>query len=134
MRCRSALLALAGFVFSLPFAAAVPAADLAAGKQKAELCTPCHGEAGISQTENIPSLAGQPDSFLQWQLVFFRSGTRKNEQMQPIRPNPQRTTIPTCRGKVRRRLPGGDVHRATPTLTQARRPWRAWPDSGRNIF
>jgi cytochrome c553 len=84
MRCRSALLALAGFVFSLPFAAAVPAADLAAGKQKAELCTPCHGEAGISQTENIPSLAGQPDSFLQWQLVFFRSGTRKNEQMQPI--------------------------------------------------
>jgi cytochrome c553 len=71
-------------VFSLPFAAAVPAADLAAGKQKAELCTPCHGEAGISQTENIPSLAGQPDSFLQWQLVFFRSGTRKNEQMQPI--------------------------------------------------
>ena len=84
MRCRSALLALAGFVFSWPFAAAVPAADLAAGKQKAELCTPCHGEAGISQTENIPSLAGQPDSFLQWQLVFFRSGTRKNEQMQPI--------------------------------------------------
>jgi len=84
MRCRSALLALAGFVFSLPFAAAVPAADLAAGKQKAELCTGCHGEGGISQTENIPSLAGQPDSFVQWQLVFFRSGTRKNEQMQPI--------------------------------------------------
>ena len=60
------------------------AADVAAGKQKAELCTACHGEAGISQTENIPSLAGQPDQFIQWQLVFFRAGTRKNEQMQPI--------------------------------------------------
>jgi cytochrome c553 len=60
------------------------AADLAAGKEKAELCTGCHGENGISQTENIPSLAGQPDQFIQWQLVFFRSGTRKNEQMQPI--------------------------------------------------
>jgi cytochrome c553 len=34
--------------------------------------------------ENIPSLAGQPDQFVQWQLVFFRSGARKNEQMQPI--------------------------------------------------
>jgi cytochrome c553 len=53
-------------------------------KEKAALCTPCHGEAGISETENTPSLAGQPDPFLQWQLVFFRSGSRKNEVMQPI--------------------------------------------------
>jgi cytochrome c553 len=60
------------------------AADLAAGKAKAELCTACHGESGISQTENVPSLAGQPDQFIQWQLVFFRSGSRKSEQMQPI--------------------------------------------------
>src|SRR4051794_16965805 len=60
------------------------AADVAAGKEKAELCVGCHGEGGVSQTENIPSLAAQPDQFIQWQLVFFRSGTRKNEQMQPI--------------------------------------------------
>jgi cytochrome c553 len=53
-------------------------------KEKAALCTPCHGETGISQTENAPSLAGQPDLFLQWQLVFFRSGSRKNEVMQPM--------------------------------------------------
>jgi cytochrome c553 len=59
------------------------AAD-APGKEKAELCAACHGEGGISQTENIPSLAGQPDQFIQWQLVFFRGGSRKNEQMQPI--------------------------------------------------
>jgi cytochrome c553 len=60
------------------------AADLAAGKEKAELCIGCHGENGVSQMENIPSLAGQPDAFIQWQLIFFRAGTRKNEQMQPI--------------------------------------------------
>src|SRR6266699_6226332 len=53
-------------------------------KEKASLCTSCHGEAGVSQTENTPSLAGQPDLFLQWQLVFLRSGSRKNEVMQPI--------------------------------------------------
>jgi cytochrome c553 len=60
------------------------AADLAAVKEKVAPCAGCHGEAGISQTENIPSLAGQPDQFIQWQLVFFRSGARKNELMQPI--------------------------------------------------
>jgi cytochrome c553 len=53
-------------------------------KEKAAQCTPCHGDAGVSQTENTPSLAGQPDQFLQWQLVFFRSGSRKNEIMQPM--------------------------------------------------
>jgi cytochrome c553 len=60
------------------------AADIAAGKEKAEICAGCHGEGGISQTENIPSLAGQPDQFIQWQLVYFRAGARKSEQMQPI--------------------------------------------------
>jgi len=60
------------------------AADIAAGKAKAELCVGCHGENGISQMENMPSLAAQPDLFIQWQLVFFRAGTRKNEQMQPV--------------------------------------------------
>ena len=72
---------LSAAIISGPFA---HAADLAAGREKAELCSACHGEGGISQTENIPSLAGQPDQFIQWQLVFFRAGARKNEQMQPI--------------------------------------------------
>jgi cytochrome c553 len=86
MRRRSVALALLALVMWLSEAPNVPAkaADLAAGKQKAELCIGCHGEDGISQIENIPSLAGQQDQFIQWQLVFFRSGARKNEQMQPI--------------------------------------------------
>jgi cytochrome c553 len=86
MRRRFAFNALYGLALGLPALASVPAhpADIAAGKEKAELCTACHGEGGISQTENIPSLAGQPDQFIQWQLVFFRTGSRKNEQMQPV--------------------------------------------------
>ena len=61
------------------------AADVAAGKAKAtEICAVCHGENGISQMENVPSLAGQLDQYIQWQLVYFRAGSRKNEQMQPI--------------------------------------------------
>jgi cytochrome c553 len=86
MRCRFVFYALYGVALGLSALAGVAAhaADIAAGKEKAELCVGCHGEGGISQTENIPSLAGQPDQFIQWQLVFFRSGARKNELMQPI--------------------------------------------------
>jgi cytochrome c553 len=50
----------------------------------AEGCLTCHGEAGVSQTENIPSVAGQPTLFTQWQLVFYRLGRIKNEVMNPI--------------------------------------------------
>src|SRR6516162_155290 len=53
------------------------AADAGAGKNKAEACAACHGENGISQIENTPSLAAEPDQFLQWQLVFFRSGAQE---------------------------------------------------------
>jgi cytochrome c553 len=64
--------------------APVPAADVAAGKATAGGCAVCHGENGISRTPLVPSLAGEPDDFTQWQLVYFRSGTRKSEVMEPI--------------------------------------------------
>jgi cytochrome c553 len=53
-------------------------------KDKVEVCKGCHGDNFVSQTENIPSLSGQLDQYIQWQLVYFRSGARKNEQMQPV--------------------------------------------------
>jgi cytochrome c553 len=81
---RFLLYALGGLALSAFASVTAHAADIAAGKEKAELCVGCHGEGGISQTENIPSLAAQPDQFIQWQLVFFRGGTRKSEEMQPV--------------------------------------------------
>ena len=60
------------------------AADVSAGKATAEPCAGCHGAEGISQMPLTPSLAGQSDEFVQWQLVYFRSGTRKSEVMGPI--------------------------------------------------
>jgi cytochrome c553 len=62
----------------------VHAADMEAGKAKAQACIGCHGEQGVSSIENTPSLAGQPDGFIQWQLVYFRSKTRKNDVMGTI--------------------------------------------------
>jgi cytochrome c553 len=72
-------------IASLSLAAGAWAApDLAAGAQKAQACMACHGPGGVSQMAETPSLAGQPDGFLQWQLVYFRTGTRKSPVMQPM--------------------------------------------------
>jgi cytochrome c553 len=60
------------------------AADLAAGAAAAQACFACHGAGGISQMAETPSLAGQPDGFIQWQLVFFRGGQRKSPIMEPM--------------------------------------------------
>jgi len=81
---RFLLSSLCATALSVVLSVSSPAADLEAAKKKAELCATCHGENGISQMENTPSLAGQPDQFIQWQLVYFRSGARKSEAMQPI--------------------------------------------------
>ncbi|WP_249225782.1 c-type cytochrome [Tardiphaga alba] len=78
---RYALLLIFASLIGLP---STHAADITAGKEKAELCIGCHGENGISQMENVPSLAAQVDQFTQWQLIFFRAGTRKSEEMKPI--------------------------------------------------
>ncbi len=73
---------LAGAV--LAHASQIHAADAVAGKAKAQACVACHGEQAVSSMANTPSLAGQPDGYIQWQLVYFRSKTRNNDIMDPI--------------------------------------------------
>lgn len=65
-------------------ATAVRAADAVAKPENAEVCLACHGADGVSQTPGTPSLVGQPDRFIQWELVFFRSGRRHDPIMEPI--------------------------------------------------
>ena len=81
MKIRVLLLAA---VVSLPATRAEAAGNVAAGQEKAKICAGCHGEDGVSSMSGIPSLAGQQDQFLQWQLVFFRSGRRPNPAMAPL--------------------------------------------------
>jgi cytochrome c553 len=84
MHAHRPLIALCTAAALTAFGGRAGAADVAAGKAVAEGCAPCHGADGVSQTPLTPSLAGQPDEFVQWQLVYYRSGARKNEVMQPI--------------------------------------------------
>lgn len=60
------------------------AGDVEVGRALAAGCAGCHGAQGVSNIAGVPSLAGQTDLFLQWQLVFFRSGRRANPIMGPL--------------------------------------------------
>lgn len=66
-------------------AASFSHADLAAGKNKAQMaCAVCHGQLGLSMQPNVPSLAGQPKIYLVEQLRNYRSGKRHHEVMSVI--------------------------------------------------
>src|SRR5688572_2666983 len=49
---------------------------LLAGLLTISMCESCHGPAGNSTTPLTPSIAGQPVTFLENQLIFFREGLR----------------------------------------------------------
>ena len=72
------------------FAAAILTGVLATGAhamtydEKLATCLACHGEKGISETSEVPSLAGQPPDFTLIQLFLFRQNTRKIEIMNDL--------------------------------------------------
>jgi cytochrome c553 len=72
----------ARFLFAATMIAALPSAALAADPPASiesvlQTCNSCHGAKGVSSIAQTPSLAGQPNIFTQYQLVFMRDGSRK---------------------------------------------------------
>jgi cytochrome c553 len=47
-------------------------------------CLACHGEKGVSETPEVPSLAGMPANFTLIQLYLFREKMRKIEIMNDV--------------------------------------------------
>ena len=74
-------------VATLAAGSAARAADVEAGRRKSEPCAACHGPDGNATIPGTPSLAGQPTFFTHWQLLKFRDGRRKDEQMSPFAAN-----------------------------------------------
>lgn len=62
-------------------------AMIEAGKKISRSCMGCHGPQGISRVASYPSLAGQPQEYLQQQLDAFKSGARENPMMSSIARN-----------------------------------------------
>ena len=79
---RGAAALIAALALLAPLAAL--AADLEAGRQKAQACAACHGLGGNSINPVVPSISGQPAQFITMQLFQFREGNRKDPQMTPM--------------------------------------------------
>ena len=61
------------------------AADIAAGKEKSQLCAACHGPDGNTpMMPEYPKLAGQPADYLEKALRDYKKGARKNPMMMPL--------------------------------------------------
>ena len=100
--CPNAFVAGAIFFLLAAQSAAAPRSDLAArfariqadparlqaafeaGRERATLCSVCHGEDGNSRKPEVPNLAGQNPHYLWKQIDNFATGRRKNFVMQAL--------------------------------------------------
>lgn len=97
MNTRSFVLAVA-LAAVLPFGAALAAkleliefrypepveGNVAAGKEKAQVCNNCHGADGKAPIAMFPSVAGLPEQYLAWKLVEFKNSLRGDSIMTPL--------------------------------------------------
>jgi cytochrome c553 len=60
------------------------AADVEAGRKKAEVCVACHGPGGNATIPGTPSISAMPVFYTHWQLIMYRDGRRKDPQMTPF--------------------------------------------------
>ena len=74
-----------GLAACLFFCQPVGAADLAAGKSKAEMvCQTCHGMDGRGVAAMVANIGGQQKQYLVKQLGDYRAGRRQHAQMSII--------------------------------------------------
>jgi len=69
---------------ALPAAAQLDAAQMAAAREKAQVCFACHGPDGNSQNPEYPILAGQTWRYLYIELQDFKAGRRSHPEISPI--------------------------------------------------
>lgn len=68
----------------LPAHAQMDPAQLAAAREKAQVCAACHGPDGNSQNPDYPILAGQTWRYIYIELKDFQEGRRSDPQMSPM--------------------------------------------------
>jgi len=68
-------------IVALAFASLTCSAAAETIQQRTVACFACHGERGQSETENTPSLGGQPAPYALIQLFMFREKLRTFEPM-----------------------------------------------------
>lgn len=79
---RLAVLAAAALLFPGTLHAQAPADDVPL-EQRIEMCGSCHGADGNSPNAGVPDLAGQPRTFIETQMIYFRERLRQSDVMTP---------------------------------------------------
>ena len=80
---RTALSVLGVLSIAVPALAQPDPAQMAAAREKAQVCVECHGPDGNSQNPQYPILAGQSWRYIYIELRDFKEGRRSDPQMSP---------------------------------------------------
>jgi cytochrome c553 len=88
MKTRNCPKAAQQLLLACAFVAVTPVAmagdDAAATVALVGTCVACHGADGIGKSPQYPNLQGQKAAYLEKQLKAFRSGERKDSNMNPL--------------------------------------------------
>lgn len=68
----------------LMLAGSALAQDAEAGRKVAGMCRTCHGIDGFATIPIAPHIGGEPASYLEAQLMAFKTGTRQHEMMSVV--------------------------------------------------
>ncbi len=60
------------------------AGDPEAGRKIANMCRTCHGIDGYAQIPIAPHIGGEPEAYLEAQLMAFKTGAREHEMMSVV--------------------------------------------------
>lgn len=60
------------------------AGDPAEGRKVANMCRTCHGVDGYAQVPIAPHIGGEPEEYLEAQLMAFKTGARQHEMMSVV--------------------------------------------------
>jgi cytochrome c553 len=75
---------LAACALAVPSAGAADEALARGAKVATDLCAECHGRDGRGKSADYPSLAGQHAEYIVKQVFNFKTGQRRNEEMDPV--------------------------------------------------
>lgn len=81
---RGAILGLGGLLLAGITPAPGIAGDPEAGRRVAGMCSTCHGLDGYAAIPIAPHIGGEPEAYLEAQLMAFKTGAREHEMMSVV--------------------------------------------------
>lgn len=84
LACTLPVLVAAMTATAIPVGDASGAGKASAGREKAQVCQPCHGLDGVARIPNAAIIAGESEIYLVKQLKAFRAGERQDPMMSMI--------------------------------------------------